>query len=477
MGMVCLETDEGRIHFASLRHAAGLIRSHRVTPLELTRAILARIDSVDPGLHSYTTIMAEQALAAAGRADEEIRAGIYRGPLHGIPVAVKDLLFTKGVRTSAGLKIHSDFVPDHDASAVAKLKAVGAIVIGKLALSEGAMGGYHRSYKIPVNPWRNDLWPGASSSGPGVATAAGLCFASLGTDTGGSIRLPCMANGLVGLKPTYGRVSRYGVFPLSESLDHVGPMTRSVADAAIVLDAISGFDPMDPTSLDEPATNILEDLHVGIRGLRIGFDRQYATEGVDHGLAGAIDEAVTQLERQGAEIVAVKMPVVPRMSEDIWFPICASEARAVHAGNYPSRATDYGECYRDFLEHAEAVTSSAYANARAMAAEFSGRLRAVLSTVDVMAIPGGGVPFALSHELQYGKMAGFDPVMGMVQVQFTFPANIAGIPTLSMPCGFSGDGLPYTMQLMASPLGESVLCRVGNAYEQVTDWHSRHPNL
>ena len=439
--------------------------------------MLDRIAAVDSRLHSYATVMTEHALQAARKVEAEISSGIYRGPLHGVPIAVKDLFFTKGARTMAGLKVLSDFVPDYDATAVAKLEAAGAVLLGKLCLSEGAMGGYNRGFEIPVNPWREDLWPGASSSGPGVATAAGLCYGSLGTDTGGSIRLPSMANGVVGIKPTYGRVSRYGVLPLSESLDHVGPMTRSVTDAAIMLEVISGFDPLDQTSLREPVPRIAEELDRGVEGLKIGFDRQYATEGVDAGLVRAIDAALQELERQGAEIVAVTMPELAGLFESIWLPICSVEARAVHAAHFPSRSAEYGEYYREFLTQAAEVTDAACAEARTKAAEFSERFQQVLSTVDTVAVPGGGIPFALAHELQYGPMSAFAPVMGMVQVQFTFPANLAGTPTLSMPCGFSGDGLPYTIQFLARRLAEPLLCRVGHAYEQATDWHCRHPKV
>ncbi len=465
------------LHFTSLREVARLIERKRISPLELTRAMIDRIAAVDPKLHSYATVMTDHALAAAKRAEAEICSGKYRGPLHGVPIAVKDLFFTKGARTMAGLKVLADFVPEYDATAVARLEAAGAVLLGKLNLCEGAMAGYNRSFHIPVNPWREDLWPGASSSGSAVATAAGLCFASLGTDTGGSIRTPAMANGVVGLKPTYGRVSRYGVFPLSESLDHVGPITRSVADAAIVLEAIAGFDPMDPTSLRETVPRMLDDTRQGIKGLRIGFDREFASEGVDPGLVRAIDDALIELTRQGAKIVTVKVPNVARnIFMDIWFPICAREARSVHAANYPSRAGEFGEYFRDFLELAAKVTDKQYEEAKRKATEFGDRFRAVLATVDVLAVPGGGVPFALSHEPQYGPMAGFNSVMGMVQVQFTVPADLAGIPTLSVRCGFSRDGLPYTIQFMGRRLGEPMLCRIGDAYERATAWHCRHPN-
>ena len=234
------------LYYMSLRDVARRIQSRDLSPVDLTRLMLDRITSVDPRLKSYATVMADQALADARAALQEIEAGRYRGPLHGVPIGIKDLCYTKGVRTMGGTAVLKDFVPTFDATVVSKLRSAGAVILGKLNLSEGAAAGYNPSFDVPINPWRADRWPGMSSSGSGVATAAGLCFASIGTDTGGSIRNPASANGVVGLKPTYGRVSRYGVLAMAPSLDHVGPIARKVADAAIMFDAIAGFDPQDP---------------------------------------------------------------------------------------------------------------------------------------------------------------------------------------------------------------------------------------
>src|SRR6516162_1719428 len=255
------------LHYSSLRDVARRIQSREISPVELTTRMLDRIAAVDGKLKSYATVMREQALEAAKRTEEEIQRGRYQGPLHGVPIAVKDLCYTKGVRTMAGTSIYAGFLPDHDATVVTKLSQAGAVLLGKLNLTEGAMGGYNPARDVPVNPWGEDLWPGASSSGSGVATAAGLCYGSIGTDTGGSIRFPSAANGIVGLKPTYGRVSRYGVFPLAESLDHVGPMTRSVADAALVLSIIAGRDEMDDTSLSAPVDDYAAAVDAGADGI------------------------------------------------------------------------------------------------------------------------------------------------------------------------------------------------------------------
>lgn len=475
--------DSNALHYLTLRDVARLIERREVSPVELTQLMLDRIDALDPRLHSYATVMREQALSAARRAEAEIAAGNYRGPLHGVPIAVKDLCYTQGVRTMGGLQVKRDFVPSFDATVVSRLEQAGAVLLGKLNLTEGAMPGYHRNFEIPVNPWGDTYWAGVSSSGSGVATAAGLCFASLGTDTGGSIRFPSMANGIVGLKPTYGRVSRYGVLPLAESLDHVGPMTRSVADAAIVFEAIAGFDPNDATSLREPVPNLREQLERGVTGLRIGFDRAYALDGVDRGLARAIEAAAVELQRLGAEIVNVQMPELSNLAT--WPVICSAEAAEAHRADYPSRANEYGEYFREFLAMGASVDATTLANARAVRREFSARFRDVLSTVDAVLSPAAGNPFEIPREVQYHQsMTAFnfartqrDQRLGITKpgTAFTWPHSLAGTPALALPCGVSESGIPYTMQLAGGPLSEAMLCRIGQAYESATGWHKLRP--
>ena len=267
----------GATHYMRLAQVARLIASKDVSPVELTRLMLDRIAAVDGRLKSYATVMADHAMAAARDAEEKIQRGQYRGALHGVPIAVKDLCYTRGVRTMGALAVLKNFVPDFDATVVTRLKDAGAIILGKLNLTEGAMAAYHPDFDIPVNPWNEDLWASVSSSGSGVATAAGLCFGSLGSDTGGSIRFPAAQCGIVGLKPTWGRVSRYGVLELAGSLDHIGPMTRSVAAAAIMFEAIAGVDPNDVTTRSEPVESILGTLREGVSGVRLGIDRRYAS--------------------------------------------------------------------------------------------------------------------------------------------------------------------------------------------------------
>src|SRR5215813_679360 len=346
------------LYFHTIAELAALVQSQQLSPVEVTRALLDRIAQLDSRYKSYAPVMGEHALEAARVAERDIRAGTYRGPLHGVPVAVKDLCFTKGVRTMGGTRVLADHVPTFDATVVARLHAAGAILLGKLNLTEGAMGGYHPEFAIPANPWHAERYAGASSSGSGVATAAGLCFGSLGSDTGGSIRFPAAACGIVGLKPTWGRVSRYGVLALAESLDHVGPMTRSTLDAAIILQAIAGPDPHDPTSLLEPVPDMVTDIASGIQGLRIGFDAQYATQGVDPELAEAVLAGVRVLESLGATIVPVRLPdLTPYLAA--WPTLCTAEAVAAHAATYPSQRDDYGPWFRGWLDLGASVSGAA----------------------------------------------------------------------------------------------------------------------
>ena len=295
------------IHYKTISEISKMIKSREISSTELTQLMLNRIATVDKKLNSYLALFNEAALATAGKLDKELESGKYRGPLHGVPIAVKDLLYTTNAPTTGGHAFKTDFVPTYNATVVNKLHEAGAVILGKTNLTEGAMAGYHPHFKIPVNPW-GPYEPGESSSGSGVATAAGLCFGSIGTDTGGSIRLPALVNGIVGLKPTYGLVSRYGVLPLAESMAHIGPMTRSVEDASLILTAIAGHDPNDPTSLDIEVPDFSKSLKTGIQGIRIGVDNDYISEGVKAALRRSIKNAVKVLDDLGAEIVPIKIP-------------------------------------------------------------------------------------------------------------------------------------------------------------------------
>ena len=468
------------LHFLSLEEVAARIASRTLSPLDVTRHVLERIGRLDGYLKSYATVIAEQALADARAAEREILAGKYRGPLHGVPIAVKDLCYTKGVRTMGGTPVRKDFVPRFDSTVVTKLRAAGAVLLGKLNLSEGAAAGYNPAFGVPLNPWNPDRWPGMSSSGSGVAVAAGLCFAALGTDTGGSIRFPSSANGIVGLKPTYGRVSRYGVLAMAESLDHVGPMSRRVGDAALMFDVIAGPDPNDPTSLDAPPPRAFEQLHAGARGLSIGIDRDYALKGIDAGEARAIEAALDVLRELGARIVEVKMPDVSHVV-NIWSPICSHEMAAAHAATFPARANEYGPYLREFLRGGTQVTSQQLATAQRARQMLTEKLLRLLDSVDAVAGPAGGDPaWPITHALQVGPAASYHAAWSAAAPrasEFTMPMDLAGVPAVCLPSGFSADGLPLSIQFMGRRLREDVLLRIAYAYEAATPWHERHPRL
>ena len=465
--------SETPFHFKTIAEISEAIAAKQLSPVEVTAAMLDRIEALDGQLKSYATVIAEQAMAAAQKAEQEINAGTYRGPLHGVPIAVKDLCFTKGVRTMGGVEVLAAHVPAFDGTVITKLASAGAVLLGKLNLTEGAMGGYNPNFAIPQNPWNPDRWTGSSSSGSGVATAAGLCFGSLGSDTGGSIRFPSAACGVVGIKPTWGRVSRYGVLALAESMDHVGPMTRSVADAGIILEAIAGFDPNDPTSLPNPVPNMLEGVGQDLQGIRIGFDENYATRDIDVELAEAVRAGVEVLSDQGAEIVEVEMPDVDEYVA-AWPTLCATEAVVAHAATYPSQRDAYGPWFRGWLDMGAKVTGAEYARANNLRAACTGHLKRVFAGIDVLVCPSMSAPaHAITPEILYGP---YEPRHPKFQ-RFTVPFDYNGAPTLSLPCGMNSEGLPLSIQFVGKYLTEPLLCRVGHAYENATPWHNLHPDV
>ncbi len=462
------------LHFKTITELAALIRSKALSPVEVTEAMLDRIQARDPHYKSYATVTAEQARESAQAAERAIAAGNYLGLLHGVPVAVKDLCFTKGVATMGATGALVDHVPDFDSTVVRKLNAAGAVILGKLNLTEGAMAGYNRDFLVPVNPWGDHLWSGASSSGSGVATAAGMCYGSLGSDTGGSIRFPSAACGVVGIKPTWGRVSRYGVLALAESLDHIGPMTRSAADAGAVLQAIAGPDPNDPTSLPAPVPDMLEGIDQGVRGVRIGLDEEYVSGNTDPQLVESVLAGIRVLEGLGAVVVPVKMPDTSGYLE-AWGVLCAAEAVAAHEATYPSRRDDYGPWFQGWLDKGAAVTGAEYAKANNVRSACRGLLANVFENVDVIGCPSMTTPpFPITLEEMYGPQFLLDnPDWG----RFTVPYDFGGAPTISLPCGQNSDGLPLSIQFVGKHLAEPLLCRLGHTFEQATPWHDLRPDI
>ncbi len=461
------------LYYQTITEVAGRLASREISPVELAQAILDRIAALDGELKSYATVMAEQAMEYARAAEAEIAAGRYRGGLHGVPIAVKDLCFTTGVPTMGGAKALRDFVPDFDGTVVRKLNDAGAIILGKLNLTEGAMAGYNPEFDIPVNPWGADRWAGASSSGSGVATAAGLCYGSLGSDTGGSIRFPAAACGTVGIKPTWGRVSRYGVLALGESLDHVGPMTRSAADAGIMMQALAGHDPNDPTSLRAPVPDMLAGLGQGVAGVRIGVDEEYIGGGdVDSEVAGSVMAGARLLESMGAVLVPVQMPDTLPYSR-AWGVLCSAEAAQAHVETFPSRADDYGPWFRGWLEMGSGFTAVDYAAANLVRLECNGVLAGVFADIDVLVCPSmTGVAHRVTPEELYGPMGEDEWTWG----RFTIPYDFNGAPTISLPAGLNSEGLPLSIQFIGKHLAEPLLVQVGDAYERAAG-HGLRPGV
>ncbi len=461
-----MSTDHSTRSIASL--AAG-IQQGEISPVELTSTMLTRIEQLNPSLHAYNTVATEQALAQATVAEAEIAAGDYRGPLHGIPLGLKDLLYTKDIKTTVSSRIHYDHIPESNATVVSKLAAAGAICLGKTNMTEYALWGYHPDLKAPVNPWNKDHWPGVSSSGSGVATAAHLCCAAIGTDTGGSIRGPSAANGVVGIKPTYGRVSRYNAFPLSESLDHIGPIANSVEDAAIVLNAIAGFDIQDPTSLDIPVPDFTAGIGAGIKGLRIGVDANYNAQ-VDPEVGAALQAVAAVLSSLGAEIIDVDVSGIEEGAER-WIDLTAVEAAMHHREYYPSRADEYGPVFRSVLEHGTSRSGEDIS----LAYTARGRVKQILAKafldVDLLLCPSLAGPAPSLEEFPPQFLLPME-VVGSSTL-FQAPFNFSGSPTISVPMGFSISGLPLSLQLVGRHYEEALIIQAAHAYEQATEWHKQ----
>ena len=459
------------MHYWSITELSDKLRRGAISPVEVTQEMLDRIATLDGTYHAYIHVMRTQALERARQAEKELADGLWRGPLHGVPLAVKDLLYTKDAPTSAGMSIHKDFVPDHDATAVARLYRAGAIILGKLSLTEGAYTNNHPIFPTPVNPWSADHWAGTSSNGSGVATATGMAFGALSTDTGGSIRFPAACNNLTAIKPTWGRVSRHGCFTLSHSLDHIGPFARDAVDAAAILRAIAGADDHDATALRAPVPDYVAATERGISGLRIGWDETFVTTNTDPEVIAALEQARDLLAAGGARIRPMAFPS-PYDALRGWFDICGAETAEVHARTYPSRADEYDAGMVGLLRHGHAVSGRAVAEAWVQRLRFSGRLEAVFEDVDLILIPTMTGPTPTLAELE---AFGADDDVLLQMIRYTAPFDLSGHPTIVLPAGFSRSGVPLSLQLVGRHLAEDVLCAAGAAFQRATAWHVRHP--
>jgi amidase len=461
------------VHYLDLLETAHLLQTRALSPVELTRAMLARIEALDARLHAYARVTPELALAQAQQAERDIMARRYLGPLHGIPIGLKDLCYTAGIPTAAGMPLHRDFVPAFDGTVVRRLYAAGAVCLGKLQLTEGAFADHHPAITVPVNPWHPAHWSGASSSGSGVATAAGLAFATLGSDTGGSIRFPCAANGVTGLKPTWGRVSRYGAFELAASLDHIGPMCRTAADCGVVLQAIAGADPNDPTASQAPVPDYLRGNERDLRGLRLGVDERYISEGVEALVVASVRDAIQALTALGAEVRSVRVPDVEAVLRD-WAPNCAVETAVAHERTFPSRRTEYGPGLAGLLDSARNVSALDYQKILLRRRDFAGRLAALFQGIDLLIIPAQNIA---SPTLAQMATLGQDPAALLALMRFTSPFDMSGSPTITLPCGFTPKRTPIALQLVSRHMEEDLLVRAGRAYQRETRWHLTFPRL
>jgi amidase len=448
------------LHWLTLSEVCRRIKSGELTSKAVTEHTLKRIRATEGRYRAYVTVTADDALASAERLDAARAKGEPLGALHGVPIALKDLLWTRGVVTTCGTKVLSKWVPTEDATVVKRLREAGAVIVGKVKLTEGAFSDHHPDVDPPRNVWNEAVWPGVSSSGSGVAVAAGLAYGAIGTDTGGSIRFPSAANGCVGLKPTYGRVSRHGAFPLADSLDHIGPMARSTEDCARMLGVMAGADVNDPTSIAAAPPNYGTSIGESIRGMRIGIDRTYAEKGVAADVVAGLNEAIATLRDLGAEVVDVKLPAYEALVQG-WGITCGVETALAHAKYFPSRRADYGPPLTRLIEAGIAAPATAYATLERKRERFRADLEALLHTVDALIAPA--MVFAPPKVSQMGALL----AAGVADfITFTAPFNYSGHPTLTLPATFNRDGLPISFQLIGRHLGEPTLIRAGHAYER-----------
>jgi len=465
--------------FSPITEQAAAVRSGRLSPVELTRAYLDRIAKLDATLRAFITVDGDRALATARALEREATAGAWRGPLHGVPLAHKDLCLISGLPTSCGTRTTDYFVGAPPCTAVTRLVVGGAITLGKLNMTELALGpfGDNAHHGDVQNPWRLGHVSGGSSSGSGAAVAAALAAGALGTDTGGSIRLPAACCGVVGLKPTYGRVSRAGVMPLSWSYDHVGPLARTTRDAALLLGLIAGHDPLDATSSRRPVPDYLAALDGGVEGLRLGVAGGFYAEALDPVVAGALAEAVALLRELGATVDPVTVPDPKPMVAACSTPMVRAECVAVHSRLLKERPGELQPTVRDRMTPGLTVSAYEYLQGQRLRARFTREfLDAVFSRVDVLVTPTIPEPAPALAQVKAGTSADVIARMGRFS-RLTRPFNALGLPALSIPMGMSADGRPIAMQLVGRPFDEAVLLRLGDAYERATAWHRRRPAL
>ena len=453
----------------SIQQASELLRQGSISPVELTTECLARVEKLNPQLNAFITVTADSALAQARQAESEIQRGDWRGPLHGIPLALKDLIDTEGVRTTAASSLFKDRLPAEDAEVIRRLRAAGAVLLGKQNLHEFAYGGSSMvSYFGEMrNAWNTEHITGGSSGGSATAVAAGMGFGAIGTDTAGSVREPAALCGVVGLKPTYGRVSVRGVIPLSVSLDHVGPFARTVADVAIILQAIAGFDAKDKTSVDHPVEDYVTAIGKSLKPLRIGIPRKFFFEDLDPDVSSAINHALSGLQAMGGELRDLEMPISTDRT------LQSAEAYAFHAEFVARTPELYQPETLRRIRTGENVTQATLLECRRELERMRREIAATFADVDLLVTPTTPIPAPSIAELQ--KNPDMLRPRELLLLRNTRPINVWGLPAISIPCGFTPAGLPIGMQIIGPHWGEARVLQLAHAYEQATAWHKRQP--
>ena len=465
------------ICYLGVAELSRLIQRKEVSPVEIVEAHMARITSLEPKLNSFITLLSDQALADAREAEKEILKNRYLGPLHGIPFGLKDLFYVKGVRNTSGLKIFDRFVPDFDSTVGLRLKRAGAVLMGKLNLHPLAYGatGENPDYGNMHNPWNLGLITGGSSGGSGSAVASGQCTLSMGTDTGGSVRIPSALCGIVGLKPTYGRISRYGLAPLAWSLDHPGPMARTVKDCALMMNAAAGFDPNDPTSVNVSTPDFTKALTGEVRGLRAGIPKEYFEIPIDPAVKKKVLKAIDHLQELGVSVSEVSWPMY-RHSVAAANAIQMVEAAAYHSKLIRTHGSSLDPTIRLRLESGLFIPAVDYIQAQRVRTQFTDQTLSLFKKVDLLVGPTLSVTafkIGTTEQEVAGNVVNVIPLL----TQYTRPFNLNGFPAITLPCGFSEDGLPIGLQIAGRPFDEATVLRAAHAYEQSTEWHRRRPPL
>lgn len=454
------------LHELTLAQVAAKIRAKEVSPVELTEALLARVEQVEPTISAFATLTPDRALEAARIAADEINKGTYRGPLHGVPIGLKDLYEVAGVPNTASSKVRADYVPDEDGAVTEMLAAAGSVMLGKTHTHEFAYGATTPTTR---NPWNTARTAGGSSGGTAAALAAGLIFAGMGTDTGGSIRIPASVCGVVGLKPTYGRVPRRGLTSLCWSLDHAGPLARTAEDAAIMLNHVAGYDRADPASIDVPVPDYTAALTGDIKGLRVGVPTNYFTDNVNPEVTARAAAAVVQLEELGAIVLEVEIPMAEVILATEW-GLLVPEASAYHQQMLRERGHLYTDEVRTFLEAGELVLATDYIKALRVRTLIRAAFRDLYEGIDVLVAPTVTSPGLPLDDLKVTWPDGSTEGATITYVRLSAPGNVTGLPALSMPAGFTEDGLPTGIQIIGRPFDEATVLNVGHAYEGCTGW-------